>query len=31
MSLETYVSDQLLVHLGASDSATVQYFIALGE
>lgn len=30
MSLETFVSDNLLTHLGTSDSATVQYFIALG-
>ncbi|KAK4046359.1 hypothetical protein OIV83_006140 [Microbotryomycetes sp. JL201] len=28
-SLETFVSDNLLVHLGQSDSATVQFFIAL--
>lgn len=31
MSLETFVSDNLLAHLGTSDSATVQYFIALGK
>ncbi|KAM0791034.1 Cyclin-dependent kinase catalytic subunit [Microbotryomycetes sp. NB124-2] len=30
-SLETYVSDNLLLHLGQSDSATVQYFIALAS